>query len=235
MFASKRGKAPFFSPGRAASGRHQRLLWGLFVALVALGTCAPNGGLPGRPGGKASEVRFQTGEVRAVDARERAEANAAAMEEAGKVVEMLNSYYRVAFVDPQRWEGGKHPDLAGLFTDEARPSVASNLGGLALADLAPRLKTVSPTRQEATKVSFELEDNLSSLFAIATVTFEGTGAARARKDTPVALKHNAVFWLAKQADAWKIAAYQARLEANTVSRSAAWPSSQRPTEGGRAA
>ncbi|MGH2771477.1 MAG: hypothetical protein ACRDJF_13310 [Actinomycetota bacterium] len=217
---------------------NRRVPWALLVALVALGTCAPNGPGPGSPGpgGKAPpapQASFTAGEVRAVDARDRSEASAAATEEAGKVIDLLNSYYSVAFVDPKRWGKGKHPELVGLFTDEARASVAPNLDGLALADLATALKAVSPSRQEATRVSFEIEENLGSLYAVATVAFEGTGTARAKKDGPVAIGHNAIFWLAKQADVWKIAAYQTRLKADTVSRGAAWPPSPRSPGGER--
>ncbi len=213
---------------------HKRLPWALFVALVALGTCAPKGEAPSsaRPGGKGArpQASFTTGEVRAVDARDRSEANARAMQEAGKVIDLLNSYYSIAFVNPKRWDGGKHPELGSLFTDEARASVAPNLNGLALADLARSLKSVSANRQEAAKMSFEVEENLESLYAVATVAFEGSGAPRAKKEAPVAIQHHAVFWLARQAGVWKIAAYQAQLKADTVSRSAAWPPSPRPAE-----
>jgi hypothetical protein len=230
MPTGRQTKARSLAPDRAPKARRHRLPWTLLVAVVALGTCAPRGEEgKSRSQGKASApgVSFQTGEVRAVDAKERGEASARAAEEAAKVVELLNGYYSITFVDPKRWDGGKHPDLGALFAEEARASVAPNLGGLALAELAPKLKSVSPSRQEVPKVSFEMEDNLDSLFAVATVAFEGTGAARARKDGPVAIQHNAVFWLAKQADAWKIAAYQTQLKADTVSRSAAWPPSSR--------
>ena len=105
----------------------------------------------------------------------RIEANQAAVQASNQVVAVLNSYNNIAFLQPARWGGGTHPELAGLFTDEARHAVAADLQTLALGSVAPRLARVEPSKQTAGVISVLIEPDLSGSYAVATVDFEGTG------------------------------------------------------------
>jgi hypothetical protein len=157
-----------------------------------------------------------------VDASDRPEANQRATQEAARVVAFLNDYYTICFLDPSRWHGGTHPDLAGLFSPEARAAATRDLQALALADLAPKLKRVEATRQEASRVSVLMEQNLDASLAIVSAAFEGTGQPVAAGEGPVKIEHTATFLLTKEANAFKISAYDVTLKADTTARAAAF-------------
>jgi hypothetical protein len=194
------------------------------VMAMMLAGCKTSG-RPGTPksGGKtqppqAGEADFKV-EARAVDPKDRPDAGQKATDAGTKVAKLLNDYYTIAFLDPDKWEKGTHPDLKSLFTTDAQGQVGANLGGLALADIAPQLESVTGTKQEA-KVSFSVDDDGSLPVGVATVTFEATGTPSKGKDGPVSISHNATFWLALDGDSYKISAYTTELKADTATTSA---------------
>jgi hypothetical protein len=165
---------------------------------------------------------LRTVQVRAVDALDRPQASQQAAQAAAGVVAFLNDYYNVSFLDPSRWHGGSHPDLAGLFSPDAWAAATRDLQALALADLAPKLKRVEATKQEASRVSVLIEPNLDASVAIVSAAFEGTGQPVASGEGPVKITHTATFLLTKEASAFKISAYDVTLKADTTARSAAF-------------
>ncbi|MDQ4149381.1 MAG: hypothetical protein M3164_05235 [Actinomycetota bacterium] len=175
----------------------------------------------GRPEQPPAVADFRILEANASDPRDRPEANQRAAEAAGIVKRLVDEYYATAFVDPSRWADGRHEPIAALFTGEARPHVAPNLGGLALADLAPRLERVSPTRQEA-KIRFLAEDDLSLPIGVVATAFEADGTTRERAEGPVKIVHHATFWLVREPDGYRISAFQAELRADTATQAAAF-------------
>src|SRR2546423_11569496 len=126
---------------------------------------------------KPSEFRadFHAEGVAAVDAQDRATSNNVANDAAKKVIDLVNAYYNSAYLEPGRWLGGSHPDLAGMFTDDAKPSVGPNLQVLALGSVAPLLSRVVPNVQRAATIRVLIEPNQSASFAAVYTHFDGTG------------------------------------------------------------
>ncbi|MGH2706513.1 MAG: hypothetical protein ACRDJ4_15930 [Actinomycetota bacterium] len=199
----------------------------LAVGIVALAGCSKDSG-PGilgkitgkeRPAAKAS---FKAGEVRGINPSDKAEAPQRANDEAPKVLDLLNRYYDIAFLDKKRWKDGTHPDLAGLFIGEAQPAVAPNLGALALADIAGRFKRVEPKKQEAGQISVLIEDDGSAPLAMVSAFFEASGETNEKADGPVTITHGVTFVLQREGDAYKIATFFVELHADTVARTGAF-------------
>jgi hypothetical protein len=167
------------------------------------------------PGGKdepkVTEAAFQLGEVRAIDAQNRADSGAKATAEAAKVTALINSFYSSAFLDPAKWQGGKHPDLAALFTAEAQPGLAANLGNLAMSDLSDKIKSVESKRQTLDTVTFYVDDDGSLPIGVASVIFEAVGKPSG-KGKDVNIKHQAHYWLQRDGDGYKISAFQDALQ-----------------------
>jgi len=158
--------------------------------------------------------------VRAVDSQDRPQANQTAIQASNQVVAVLNSYYNIAFLQPKRWGGGTHPDLAGLFTDEAKHAVAADLQTLALGSVAPRLARVEPSKQTAGAISVLIEPDLSGSYAAATVDFEGTGRPTASGEGPIKIVQTGQFMFARVGGDYKIAGYDLHLTEETTTTGA---------------
>lgn len=158
-----------------------------------------------------AEAAFQLGEVRAIDPQNRPDSPQKANDEAAKVVALINSFYSSAFLDPAKWQGGAHPDLAALFTAEAQPGLQANLGILAMADLSDRIESIESKAQQVHKLTFFVEDDGSLPLGVATVTFEGVAKPADGDDANI--KHSAHFWLQREGDTYKISAFEAVLQA----------------------
>jgi hypothetical protein len=191
------------------------------------------GGIPGIKKPKPpANAAFKAAAVVAPDPQDRAEAAQKAQAESAKITTLLNNFYTLALLRPARWaeKPGENKDqkpaaeaLTDFFTDDAKGSVAGNIAALALTDLGARLDRVDPTKQDATKISFDVEPDLSLPFAIATVSFEATGKAKKKPDDPVKIVHTATYWLALQGDnTYKILAYNAELKADTQTKAASF-------------
>lgn len=168
-----------------------------------------------------SRANFVPGDVRAFSAPDGPQGQQRATEEAPKVLSLLNSFYTAAFLDPKKWSGGTHPELPEFFSAESRPSIAPNLGALALAELAPRLRGLNSTKQDAPRISLLVDHDLSSPVGVVTAVFEAK-ATPARGKTPVSIVHNATFWLWNEGDAYRIYAYTTELRADSQVKSAAF-------------
>src|SRR5438067_297849 len=70
-----------------------------------------------------AQADFHAEGVAAVDAQNRAASNDVANAASRKVLDVIDAYYNIAFLQPSRWAGGGHPDLPGLFSDDAKASV----------------------------------------------------------------------------------------------------------------
>ncbi|HEX2054159.1 MAG TPA: hypothetical protein VHJ78_10600, partial [Actinomycetota bacterium] len=117
------------------TNRLPRILLALSLCALLLGACNRAAEvLPGKQKAEApvsSEPNFQLGEVRAIDPQDRPDSGQKAQAEAPKIAALMNAFYDAAFLDPAKWQEGRHPELAPLFTAEAQPGVAANLGNLA--------------------------------------------------------------------------------------------------------
>ena len=202
----------------------------LVVAAAGCGKKQPAKPRPKASAPPAAKADFKALDIRAVNQSGKPEAGQKANEESAKVISLLNEFYGTAFIDKNAWEGGKHSKLAGLFTAEAQPALGANLGGLALGDLAPKIKSVQPKKQDAAKITFLVEDDLSTPAGVVTVLFEATGKTVKSSDGPVAIVHNASLYLMREGDAYKIYAYNAELKADTQTKTAAFGSPLQSTE-----
>jgi len=161
---------------------------------------------------KAAEAAFQMGEVRAIDPQSRGDSGAKATAEAAKITTLMNNLYSAAFLDPAKWQGGQHPDLAPLFTAEAQPGQAANLGNLAMSDLSDKIESVEVRKQSVDKVTFFVEPDGSLPIGVASVSFEALGKPTGDgKD--VLITHQAGYWLQREGEDYKISAFTTNLNA----------------------
>ncbi len=185
------------------------------VALVASGCTkhktqagqSPGASPPASSSPQKFHADFKIGGVRAVDAQDRApQANNTANDVARKVVNLVNTYYNNAFIDPGLWEGGFHSKLVGLFTDEAKPSVAPNLDTLALARVSTTLKSVEPKVQTLGTVSVLIEKDFGVGYATVSTHFEAIGTPTDSNGTVDVIAQSAQFMVAVS-DGYRIAGY----------------------------
>lgn len=160
-------------------------------------------------------ANFNVLNLRAIDPRERPEANGKAEEQKAAVLNLVNGFYNAAFLDPAKWAGGTHPDLPAFFTQQAQAGLAANLGTLALTDIATSIKSVKPDREEITRLTMYLGDDLSVPVGVATVAFDATATPTASGAPPVIIRHNADLWLQREGDGYKISAYRADINAQS--------------------
>ncbi len=192
-----------------ANIRRLRALTLLLVLALVLGACQRDEDT--KPKEQKAKAALQLGEVRSVDPQDRPDSGQKAQDEAPKVVALINTFYSAAFLDPAKWQGGRHPELAGLFTAEAQPSVGPNLVNLAMSDLSDKIERVDATAQRIDRLTFFVENDGSLPFGVVSVTFEGVGQTGGGDD--VQIKHNAQFWLQRDGDAYKISAYSSVVNA----------------------
>jgi hypothetical protein len=117
---------------------------------------------------------FSTMGVRAVDAQDRQSSNAAANAALKQVINLVNTYYDNAFLQPSDWANGSFPNLSGLFTSDAAGTVPANLQTLSLGPLASQVAGVKPQTETTTIVSVLIEPNGSASYATVTTRFAGT-------------------------------------------------------------
>lgn len=173
-----------------------------------------------------AQANFIAQGVQPVDSEDRASAAPTANDVARKVIGIVNSYYNVAFIQSARWAGGSHPDLPGLFSDDARASVAPNLQVLALGSVAPQLRRVDPNLQNAGVVKVLIEHNGSASMAAVSTLFDGTGHRTGAGAPVVHIVHKAQFLI--DTVAGKIVGYDMTNAVDSVAKSASYipPGSQ---------
>lgn len=198
-----------------ASNRLLRLAPLLLAFTLATGACEQAKDLvPGQidEEPQAAEAAFQLGEVRAIDPQSRGDSGAKAAVEAAKITTLVNNFYSAAFLDPAKWQGGQHPDLAGLFTAEAQPGLAANLTHLAMSDLSDKIASVETRKQSIDKVTFFVEPDGSLPIGVASVSFEALGKPTGDGED-VIIAHFAHYWLQREGEDYKISAFTTALGA----------------------
>lgn len=194
--------------------RPLRILPLALALLLVLSACDQAAELiPGVDEPEVHEADFQLGGARSVDPHERPDSDQKARDEAPKIVALINSFYSAAFLDPDKWQAGQHPDLAGLFTAEAQPGLAANLNSLAMADLAERIDSIAPQEQNLAGVTFYVDDDGALPIGVATVAFAATAQPSGGGDE-VQIRHAAHYWLQREGDAYKISAFSTALTAD---------------------
>lgn len=193
------------------------------LLLFSLSACDPDTPKPS-PSKKPTPIsaNFAVEAIGTTDARDRPEAAEAVKVEADKIKQLIDSFYNIAFVQPDKWAGGQHGELAGLFAPEAQGAVAANLGGLALTDIAPKIAKVTIKEQRISKLNALVEEDLTSSNAIVNISFAAVGQPKAKGAQPVDVVHTMTVWLRPEAGAWRIWSYSANLKADSRVKAAAW-------------
>lgn len=195
------------------------LLVATLTAACARQEAAPKPVKPGTPAAKGEQgpprAAFTVVNFRAVDPQDRPEAEGKAREQVSKVLELVNGLYNEAFLDPSRWAGGTHPGIGAYFTQQAQTGLAANIGTLALGDLSASITDVQPQRQEITRLTLYVDNELGVPVGLATVAFDAVAINRAKGAPPVTIRQNADLWLEKQGDSFKISAYRADINAQS--------------------
>ncbi len=198
-----------------ANNRLLRLLPLLVIVGLLLGACdkvkevVPDAI---KPEPKLAAANFHLGTVTAVDPQNRSDSAQKANEEAAKVLALMNAFYSAAFLDPAKWEGGQHPDLAPLFTAEAQPGVAANLTSLAMSDLSDKIESVESGVQNVDRLTMFVDEDGSLPVGLASVSFEAVAQPEDGGDE-VTIRHAASYWLQRDGDGYRISAFTADLKA----------------------
>jgi hypothetical protein len=191
----------------------------VLLALLGAPACskskpsAVNSPSPTSPG--AAKAGFKVVALEAVDAGDRPQARDKANQVAAQVVDLFNSYYTVAFIDPAKWGNGQHATLPDLFTGDVRGQVGSQLQGLALGDLAAKIASVQPGRQEVAVKVFVDDGDMSAPVVAVNTLFEATAEAKSKADGPVKISHTMKTLLAPDGAGYRIAGGTAELKADT--------------------
>jgi hypothetical protein len=159
--------------------------------------------------------------VAAVDSQDRPAANAVANDVAGHVLATLNEFYNIGFLHPSRWGGGSFPDLQGLFTPDARYTVAPNLATLSLGPVATVLTKVDPTLQHAGLIAVLIEQNQSASYATVSTQFEGKGTPTDKAADPIRVAQSAQFMI-DVGNGYRIAGYDVTTQIDSVAKSASY-------------
>ena len=171
--------------------------------------------------------------VAAVDSQDRPAANAVANDVATHVLATLNEFYNIGFLHPSRWGGGSFPDLQGLFTPDARYTVAPNLPTLSLGPVANVLAKVDPTLQHAGIIAVLIEQNQSASYATVSTRFEGKGTPTDKAADPISVGQSAQFMI-DVGNGYRIAGYDVTTQIDSVAKSASYHAPGALTlEGGR--
>ncbi|MEX2588183.1 MAG: hypothetical protein WD602_09370 [Actinomycetota bacterium] len=160
------------------------------------------------PGEVSSD--FKLLEIVAADPLDSPEGVEKVQGEGPKVVALLNRLYDIAFLDPELWEEGEHSQMLELFTDQGREQVSQDLESLALGELASQFERITPDKQEVTKVTFFVGDNLTTPIGLASVVFTATGTPADDELEPLTIAQTANYWVTFD-DGYKISAYSAVL------------------------
>lgn len=185
----------------------------LLLLLPACGDASrPGPGGGGEPEPEEVSADFERQDVFTIDPLERQEAVQKVLrQEAPKVIEMLNSLYDAAFVDPELWEDGAHPAMFEYFSDESRGQAQQDIESLALGAVAADLERVEPTQQEAERITLYVLEDLGTPIGLVTVHFEATGIPEDEDQPPVEIVHDAAYWLSFL-DGYKITDYSVDLQ-----------------------
>jgi len=209
------------------AAQYKRTVLAIVTAILLAASACTAAKSPPRPGPRASAItrsaRFKPAEIVALDPKDRPEARQKADQLATTAMSLIDTFYDTAFVDPRLWMGGAHPGLASLFTQEARIRLQGDIEALALGRLAPQLTGVRVLRQQAPKITFLFEDDLSAPVVLVSTEFSAQGIPRGAGRAPLDISHSGDFWLSDESGAYKIYAYSVRLEAGTRQSFASFP------------
>jgi hypothetical protein len=164
---------------------------------------------------------FHPDSVAAVDSQNRPSSNNVAIDASKKVIALIDSYYDIGFLVPDRWGGGSYPDLTGLFSDDAKAAVGSNLQIMALGSLPSQLTRVVPNVQQAGALRVLVEPNLTASYAAVLTHFDGTGQlSAAAGGQSVHIVHDMTIMVDVAAN--KIIAFEATNSIDSVAKSASY-------------
>lgn len=129
------------------------------------------------------------------------------------IVAMLDRHYELAFLRPGAWARGFPRRALEDFTEEGRAEAVTDERALGLSDLAKSARQIVPKKQKITKLAVYGEAD-TTIVAL-DLEFSATGRALEKK-RDVRIDQTASLWLVKQADGYRLLAYDVHLRANLV-------------------
>jgi LCP family protein required for cell wall assembly len=187
------------------------------VGLVVAVTVLPVGG-PGRPGPSASTGRAPASQAaHPLDVRLRRVAGRgpngpirrrALRRPAEAIRRTFTDLYETAFVDPDRWGGGRFPGLERFFSPGARIQARHDLDELTLGRSARLLAAVRPRRARL-DARFVTDAGGHAIVAFAEMRFGGTATTTTGDRVPIDQRGR--FVLRRANGSWRIDAYDAHV------------------------
>jgi len=171
---------------------------------------------------RAAEFSFTITGVRVTSATRKATAEQA-QPAADAARDLLTDFYRAAFLDPDRWDGGTFPDAFDAFDTNAAEAARKQLPALTLGDEATKLTSVKPSASSLF-VTVLLDRDDVPVDLIAAVTFSATGQVEGGGTAPIS--NRAHFVMRADGDGWKVLSFRA--STNVGGRSSATVGSPQP-------
>ncbi len=119
------------------------------------------------------------------------------------IKQTMTELYRIAFVDPAEWDGGRFPGLFPLFAGDARAEAEGDLQRLTLGRQAGQLDAVRP-RVARLDMRFLADARDRPELAVADMRFEGVGL---EGDLERPIRQDAEYTLRKVNGTWRIVGY----------------------------
>lgn len=123
------------------------------------------------------------------------------------VRETLDAMYIAGFIDPSKWEDGEYPQVLEAFGDRAAERARRNLPDLTLGEDSAGIASVQPLTGRLS-VRFLVDDQRSPVSAVARALFSAD--AEATDGGPVAVQHEAVYYMKPIDGRWLIVGYDVR-------------------------
>ncbi len=117
----------------------------------------------------------------------------------------LDAMYTAGFVDPDKWEAGRFPEVLKAFSGEAASRAREDLNALTLGPAAERLRSVDVERGRL-NVRFLLGQDERPFAAVAATTFQATGTLE--EGRTVSVEHSGRYLMRPGDDGWTIIGYR---------------------------
>jgi hypothetical protein len=142
----------------------------------------------------------------------------AAAAEQQAIVTLITDWYQRAFVDPRLWGDGTFPEVAALFQGAAAAAFRRDIDSLTIGDARTELTRVRPRGARVT-ITLYFDDDRAP-FAIASVVFNATGVlkqeAKDEEAPTLDIRQKATLYLSKTAQGWRVFAYDADQNQDTI-------------------
>lgn len=128
-------------------------------------------------------------------------------DQAASVKETMDALYVAGYVDPEKWEGGKFPEVLQQFAESARRQAERDLDQFTLGQDADHIAMVQPINGRL-EVKFLADGEQDPIGAVAVTVFAAN--ATLKGGGPAAIQHDGTYYLQPDGDRWLIIGYDVR-------------------------